>query len=176
MDAYYRIPPPDGIVRGPSSFGKMPDDRKTLLFNSLEKHKAVFGYLLSTSLQDVRNHISLSDIEFQRRSAEAFSLIGQYSRARKALGKEPWVGEDSNNEYFYANAKIQYYAGDFEAALSHLKNADQCDPLTLKLSAFCYRRKGDLDKALKYLKEYTMLGGRYMFCDFDMSELKISLD
>lgn len=183
LDAYYRIPlSADGIVRGANSFGIMPDDKKALLFSSLEKHKAVFGYLLSTSLDDVRSHISsLSKFEFRRRSADAFSTIGQYSRARNILGNEPWEGMTSagvewRHVYFYAKAKIEYYACNFKAALSHLQRADKDEPLTWKLSAFCLRRKGDLENALRCLENYKVYGGNYIYRDIDLAGLKQELD
>ena len=64
MDAYYRIPlSADGIVRA-NSFGIMPDDKKALLFSSLEKHKAVFGRLLSTSLDDEELSVACQNSSF----------------------------------------------------------------------------------------------------------------
>ena len=80
------------------------------------------------------------------------------------------------NMFFLRQCEDRILCLQLQAALSHLQRADKDEPLTWKLSAFCLRRKGDLENALRCLENYKVYGGNYMYRDIDLAGLKQELD
>lgn len=68
--------------------------------------------------------------------------------ARRLLDENPEVAKEQEPFFHYLAGYVALYTGDAEAALTHLKNANQNDPFIQCLMGMAYEKLGQTDNAM----------------------------
>ena len=146
--------------------GEVSDEMGRLCIDAGDLNRAAEWYQkgYSTGLREPNippQRKNLWDFRWAHARARIAARRGKADEARKLVAEARTIlnkgGNQDQEEYFpYLAGYVEFYAGDYQAALGYLNKATGTDPFIRCLLAQTYEKLGDLPHALEY---YRMAAG-----------------